>query len=226
MRFIATSVVLISILGVLPAKAVTVQRTHRSLKDVPTRLVMMDGFPATTLEPQTPSGRIAKAGRNTHLGISYQPPTMLRQTEVPAERLELTRSLLSDLKARETPQQAISFDLPSDVLFDFDKAELRSEAASQLGKAAELIRSYPTAPLAVVGHTDAKGADAYNDLLSLRRAQAVASALRERTGRHGQILGKGKREPIAPNTASDGSDDPEGRQRNRRVQILLQPLSK
>lgn len=222
MRAAASVFVLTSMLSMLPAQALTVQRSNRSLKDVPTLLGVNNAVPATVLRSQATGGGFAKTGRDTQLGTSAQPSTMLRQSEVPAYRLELTRGLLSEFKARQTPQQAISFDLPSDVLFDFDKAVLRSDAAGPLEKAAELVRSYPTAPLAVVGHTDAKGTDAYNDPLSLRRARAVASALRERTGRDAQTIGKGKREPLAPNSALDGRDDPEGRQRNRRVQILLQ----
>lgn len=219
---IPIAMLLTSLLGMHFAQALTVQRSDRSLKDVPTRLVPNAAAPATVLRPQAVGGSLANSGPDTQLGSGAQPSTVLRQAEIPAQRLELTRSLLSELKARQTPEQAISIDLPADVLFDFDKAELRPDAAGPLDKAAELIRSYPSAPLAVVGHTDGKGTDAYNDPLSLRRAQAVASALRERTSRQAQAQGQGKRQPVAPNAASDGSDDPEGRQRNRRVQILLQ----
>ena len=64
--------------------------------------------------------------------------------------LEQTKALLVELKAQPTPEQAISIDLPADVLFDFDKADLRPDAAPSLAKAAELIKSYPQAPLTVV----------------------------------------------------------------------------
>ena len=90
-----------------------------------------------------------------------------------------------------------------------------------LTNAAELIKSYATAPLSVLGHTDGKGTDAYNDALSLRRAEAVARALQQQTGRQARVEGKGKRHPVAPNTTPDGRDDPDGRQLNRRVQILI-----
>ena len=96
-----------------------------------------------------------------------------------------------------------------------------ADAAAPLNKAGELIKSYATAPLTVRGHTDAKGSDAYNDALSLRRAQAVARALHAQTGRQAAVQGLGKRQPVAPNTTPDGRDDPVGRQLNRRVQILI-----
>ncbi len=207
------------------AQALSVQRSHRSLKDVPTQLVTNAAAPATVLRPQAVGGTLAAGGPETRLGSSAQPATALRQAEIPPQRLELTRRLLSELQARETPERAISIDLPADVLFDFDKAELRPDSKGPLDKAAELIRGYPSAPLLVVGHTDAKGTDAYNDPLSQRRAQAGADALRERTHRQAQTQGLGKRQPVASNTTPEGGDDPQGRQRNRRVQILLQPPS-
>lgn len=212
------------LLAVTPAQALVVQRSDRLLKDVPTRLVVNAAVPATVLRPQATGGALAANTPETRLGSSRnQPATALREAEIPPQRLELTRKLLSELNARQTPEQAISIDLPADVLFDFDKADLRPDSAGPLDKAAELVRSYPTAPLRVVGHTDGKGTDAYNDPLSERRAQAVAKALRERTTRQAETEGMGKRQPVAANTTPDGRDDPEGRQRNRRVQILLQP---
>ena len=209
------------LMGAAPAQALEVVRSGRPLADVPTRLVPASGAPSTTLRSQSPSGDLASRTQDTTLQRSSGPQTILREAEVPKERLEKTRALLVELKARPTPEQAISIDLPTDVLFDFDKAELRADAAPSLEKAAELIKSYATAPLTVLGHTDGKGTDAYNDALSLRRAEAVAHALHRQTGRQARVQGLGKRQPVAPNTTPDGRDDPAGRQLNRRVQILI-----
>ena len=204
-----------------PAQALEVVRSGRALAEVPTRLAPAAGAPNTVLRPQSATSSLASSTQDTQLRSHSGPQTILREAEVPKERLEQTRALLVELKARPTPEQAISIDLPADVLFDFDKAELRPDAAPSLEKASELIKSYATAPLAVVGHTDGKGTDAYNDALSLRRAEAVARALQGRTGRQARVEGRGKREPVAPNTTPDGRDDPQGRQLNRRVQILI-----
>ena len=203
-------VLAVSLAACGPAQALDVVRSGRTLADVPTRLAPAPTAPATTLRPQ-----------ETPLQRKTGPQTALREAEVPPQRLEQTRALLVELKAQPTPEQAISIDLPADVLFDFDKAELRPDATASLTKAAELIKSYATAPLSVLGHTDSKGADAYNDALSLRRAEAVARALQQQTGRQARVEGKGKRHPVAPNTTPDGRDDPDGRQLNRRVQILI-----
>jgi len=76
----------------------------------------------------------------------------------------------------------------------------------------------------IEGHTDAKGGDAYNMKLSEVRARTV----RDWLANHGAIpaetpiKGYGKRVPIVPNTTSDGKDDPEGRQKNRRVEIVFE----
>jgi outer membrane protein OmpA-like peptidoglycan-associated protein len=61
-------------------------------------------------------------------------------------------------------------ELPTDTLFAFDKADLSPDAEANLAKAAELIRQAPSGPIAITGHTDAKGDDAYNQTLSERRA--------------------------------------------------------
>jgi outer membrane protein OmpA-like peptidoglycan-associated protein len=76
----------------------------------------------------------------------------------------------------------------------------------------------------IEGHTDAKGSDAYNQKLSERRAQSVRQWLVQKEGVDGSKMapqGFGARKPVAPNNKPDGSDDPEGRQKNRRVEIVL-----
>eukprot|EP01037_Dinobryon_pediforme_P018448 gene18448-18724_t len=200
----ATFVALIALTSSLPAAAQEVVRSGRPLADVPTRLVPASGAPATVLRKQETAGGLVSRTQDTTLQHRAGPQTLLREAEVPKERLEQTRALLVELKARPTPEQAIAIDLPADVLFDFDKAELRADAASSIDKAAELIKSYATAPLTVLGHTDGKGTDAYNDALSLRRAEAVARALQRQTQRQARVEGRGKREPVAPNTTPDG----------------------
>lgn len=122
----------------------------------------------------------------------------------------------------------ITVELPADVLFDFGKFRLRTEAQASIEKAIEVLRGHTQALITINGHTDSIGGDAYNDALSLRRAQAVAQALAARLAEGGQqrtltVNGFGRRNPIVPNTKPDGSDDPQGRQRNRRVEILIQP---
>jgi len=129
--------------------------------------------------------------------------------------------LLQELQAKQTSQQNMSIDLPADVLFDFGKVNLRNDATPSIVKPAQLLQGHLRAPVTVRGHTDGKDSDDYSDALSLRRASAVATALQQHGAHITHVAGLGKRDPIASNTLPDGRDNPEGRQRNRRVQILI-----
>jgi outer membrane protein OmpA-like peptidoglycan-associated protein len=124
----------------------------------------------------------------------------------------------------EVTEREIRIDLSADVLFDFDKADLKPAADADLGKVAEVARANPGTPIQVAGHTDAKGADAYNQRLSERRAEAVKAWLVERGDVESariETRGYGETRPVAPNETPGGADDPEGRQRNRRVEITI-----
>ncbi|UOO82855.1 OmpA family protein [Uruburuella testudinis] len=126
-----------------------------------------------------------------------------------------------NLSARQN-EFNIEINLSSDVLFDFDKAELKPEADAELEKAAEVIREKGKGIILIVGHTDSKGSDAYNKQLSLTRADAVKNWF-EAHGLHQdyQTDGAGAAKPVAPNSHADGSDNPEGRAKNRRVEIVI-----
>lgn len=136
-------------------------------------------------------------------------------------RVQSLEGLLRDLNA-EVRGKEVRIALSADVLFDFDKADLRREARPSLDKVVAVLKSYPNAIATVEGHTDSKGDDAYNQKLSERRAQSVRNWL----AANGADLkmstrGWGQKKPVAPNTKSDGKDDPEGRQKNRRVEITV-----
>jgi len=135
---------------------------------------------------------------------------------------ELQRAL-KDLNAEVAPNE-VKVNLSADLLFDFDKANLKPEAAPELKKVATILKSYPISKVKIEGHADAKGSDEYNQKLSERRAQTVAQWLMANAGIDASRVktrGWGKSKPIAPNTNLDGSDNPEGRAKNRRVEITL-----
>jgi len=110
----------------------------------------------------------------------------------------------------------------SDFLFDFDRAEVRPEADAALEEVAAHITAAGKRTM-VEGHTDAKGSESYNQTLSERRASAVRLALIERGVSDARLItrGFGKSRPIVPNEHADGSDDPAGRQKNRRVEVVI-----
>jgi outer membrane protein OmpA-like peptidoglycan-associated protein len=127
------------------------------------------------------------------------------------------------LDVRETATD-IRIGLAADVLFDFDKSEIRADAAPMLAKAAEIVRQHGQRRVTIEGHTDGKGAAAYNQRLSERRAAAVRGWLAAQGGLEGMPMttrGWGATRPVAPNAKPDGSDNPEGRQQNRRVEIVI-----
>jgi outer membrane protein OmpA-like peptidoglycan-associated protein len=128
---------------------------------------------------------------------------------------------LKDLGAKST-QTEIRIELSSDVLFDFDKADLLPKAIPELEKVATVLKSYPNASCSIEGHTDNKGIKEYNQKLSERRAASVKDWLVA----HGvsssmTIRGWGATKPVAPNSLPNGRDDPAGRQKNRRVEIVV-----
>lgn len=130
---------------------------------------------------------------------------------------------LADLQAR-TVGQEIRIELAADVLFDFDQAVIRQEAAASLAKVAEVIRAYPAREVRVEGHTDSIGDEAYNLRLSERRARAVVDWL---VRQHGllpavfTVRAWGESKPVAANAKLDGGDNPAGRQKNRRVEVVV-----
>jgi outer membrane protein OmpA-like peptidoglycan-associated protein len=131
--------------------------------------------------------------------------------------------VLKDLGAKVTDRE-IHVDLAADVLFDFDKYTLRPEAADTLKKVGQVVASYPDAPLLIEGYTDGIGTHAHNMQLSQNRAGAVKKWLVENSGIKASRIsttGWGEAKPVAPNKRPDGSDDPEGRQKNRRVELTL-----
>lgn len=109
------------------------------------------------------------------------------------------------------------------LYFEYDRAELHPRAQKQIEVIAALMKADPSKKLRIAGHTDEKGADDYNIGLSRTRAEAVKQQLVALGVPAAQVetSALGKAQPLSPNKKSDGSDDPEGRSRNRRAEIYL-----
>ncbi len=130
---------------------------------------------------------------------------------------------LEDLNAKVSDTQ-IEIALSGDVLFDFDKWDLREDALNSLKKIVAIIEAYKSTRIEISGHTDSKGKDEYNMKLSLKRAQSVRDwMIKNSSLKIGffKIKGLGEKKPIAPNLKKDGSDNPQGRQKNRRVEFII-----
>lgn len=117
----------------------------------------------------------------------------------------------------------LELSLPGDVLFDFDQATLRQSAVPTLERVRLAVTQTGDRPVRVEGHTDSVGTAAHNQPLSEARAKTVAGWLSRAGVAPSRIVsaGYGATRPVVPNTRSDGRDDPAGRQRNRRVTIIL-----
>jgi outer membrane protein OmpA-like peptidoglycan-associated protein len=127
---------------------------------------------------------------------------------------ELSRRV-DELEAERT-ERGIVLTL-GDVLFDFDQATLRPGAMATIANLAGFMQEYPERTIMIEGFTDSIGSDWYNEELSGKRAASVRDELRKRgisTSRI-QIIGYGKRFPVATNNTEAG------RQQNRRVEVII-----
>ena len=111
--------------------------------------------------------------------------------------------------------------MPDGILFDTDSAAIRAGLQADLRAMARNLQQYPASTVDVIGHTDNTGSAEYNQDLSARRASAVAGVLLEQGVDPARVrsFGRGENEPVATNLT------PEGRQQNRRVEIIIRPTS-
>lgn len=182
---------------------------------------------AETLSPPPPKELVSPPMNlqvSRPLDVLVPPPMNLPfQTMDVHFAVEDVKGAVQALAMKETKTE-VKIELSGDVLFEFDKADIRPEAEPALQQVVEIIRQYPRAGISIDGYTDAKGADAYNLRLSDKRAAAVKSWLVQKGGVNGKQIktkGWGKANPVAPNTNPDESDNPDGRQKNRRVEITV-----
>jgi outer membrane protein OmpA-like peptidoglycan-associated protein len=141
------------------------------------------------------------------------------QTAAAQAQLANAQQQLADLQAKQTDRGVVV--TLGDVLFDTGQATLKPGANLALNRLATFLSSNPQTKVLVEGHTDSRGGDDYNIGLSERRAHAVATELESRgiPADQVQTLGRGKAYPVASN------DTAEGRQQNRRVEIVFSDAS-
>lgn len=161
---------------------------------------------------------------------SLEPPALAMTRQAPVQVLDGDADGVDDGKDRcaATPSgvEVDEIGCPLPVIFDsrqlnfaFDSAELPDDATAVLATAVSFIADNPDAQFLVTGHTDARGTEAYNRDLSLRRARAVRDALVAQGVPVSKlrVRGEGESQPVATNETESG------RARNRRVEVSLQP---
>ncbi|WP_373746990.1 OmpA family protein [Neisseria dentiae] len=212
--------------SLLAAVALCACNPQSSGSQAPAAAASAQNTQAETPPPASVPAQVAPAQPASTALQTAEPQSAAAQTaSAPVSSVSAQGSNLSATGSSLSAQQTgfnIEINLASDVLFDFDKADLKPEADAELQKAAEVIREKGKGLILITGHTDSKGSEAYNKKLSLARAEAVKQWF-EKHGLHYdyQTDGKGAADPIAPNTHEDGSDNPEGRTKNRRVEIVI-----
>ena len=141
------------------------------------------------------------------------------QTAATQAQLANAQQQLADLQAKQTDRGVVV--TLGDVLFDTGQATLKPGATMALNRLGTFLSANPQTKVLIEGHTDSRGGDDYNIGLSERRAGAVATELESRGIPAGQVqtLGRGKAYPVASNAT------PEGRQQNRRVEIVFSDAS-
>jgi outer membrane protein OmpA-like peptidoglycan-associated protein len=163
---------------------------------------------------------IGKAAGNTAMGAiigatvgGVTGAVIGRKMDKQAEEM---KEVLGDAEVRREGE-GIIINFKEKVLFAYDRADLGSSAQGNLDKLVNILNKYPDTNIEVLGHTDAKGSDDYNQGLSERRANAVITYLRGHNVNTARLRAKGMGEgdPVASN------DTEEGRAQNRRVEFVI-----
>jgi len=128
--------------------------------------------------------------------------------------------VISETGVNYLPEITVRFN----VYYEHDKYRLTPEARTTIDTSLlPLIDLFPNAIIEIGSHTDSTGTDDYNIKLSQRRSESVVKYLSEKGIPEERLQAKGYGEsiPVAPNSNPDGSDNPEGRQLNRRTELKI-----
>ncbi len=158
------------------------------------------------------SGTVWKNGTNE---LCWRNANWTPATAAPGCDGAIAKAAAAKPAAAKPAAAAAKVTYTADALFDFDKAVLKPAAKTSLDNLSGQIKSLALEVVIATGHTDSVGTDAYNQKLSVRRADAVKKYLVSKgiADSRIQIEGKGESQPVADNKTDDG------RAKNRRVQI-------
>jgi outer membrane protein OmpA-like peptidoglycan-associated protein len=155
--------------------------------------------------------------------MSSKVQSMSGNVQSMAAKIQTMVGASKNIAVKQSPTE-VRIELASDVLFDFDSAAILPKARPELARVAKFIRGNAKGQVRILGYTDGKGSATYNQRLSEQRALSVKRWFVDKDGLSNVAFvtqGFGARNPVAPNTKADGSDNPPGRQKNRRVEIVV-----
>jgi outer membrane protein OmpA-like peptidoglycan-associated protein len=174
---------------------------------------------AALAQQQTAEAAAAQAARDRAAAQAETEKARQAAAQAESEKAQLRAQLLSQLNSiLQTRDSARGLIVNmSDVLFDTGSYTLKPGAREKLAKISGIVLAHPGLTLQIEGHTDSVGGDDFNQQLSERRADSVRDFLAEQgvPGSNITARGFGKMQPVASN------DTPEGRQRNRRVELVV-----
>jgi len=140
------------------------------------------------------------------------------------QQAEFNRQLAEEQRANQIEverlqNENLKITMNSEISFDYNSARLTPAFFNSLTKVADILNRYNRSTIRIIGHTDNRGSDAYNQNLSTQRAQSVKQFLSDRgvDSRRIEAVGRGEQEPRASNATEAG------RQLNRRVEMLIIP---
>ncbi|HEY0058791.1 MAG TPA: OmpA family protein [Flavisolibacter sp.] len=165
-------------------------------------------------------GVIGRAMGNTAMGVivgatvgGVTGAVIGRKMDKQAEEMQ---KVLGDAEVRRVGE-GIVIEFKDRVLFGYDRADLSASAKTNLTKLADILQKYPDTNIEVLGHTDNKGTDDYNQGLSERRASATAAYLRTHNIASARISPRG----LVESDPKVSNDTDAGRADNRRVEFVI-----
>jgi outer membrane protein OmpA-like peptidoglycan-associated protein len=132
------------------------------------------------------------------------------------KQAEEMKKVMGDAEVKRVGE-GIVVEFKDKVLFGYDQSDLSATAQGSLNKLANVLQKYPDTNIEILGHTDDKGSDSYNQGLSERRANAAAAYLRANGIASSRITTKGLGESDPKGT----NETDEGRAENRRVEFVI-----
>ena len=183
-----------------------------SNKTLFTKVTGADGKYLVELDEVTPLKAVATAQGYLPNAVHFTKPAV--------DAIVLNNPTICLFDAPKTDDGTVTVD---NIYYDFNKATLREESFPVLDQLVSMMNENKDMKLEIGAHTDSKGTDAYNLKLSDARAKSVVDYLLSKGISTDRLVSKGYGEtnPVADNTNIDGSDNPDGRQKNRRTEFKI-----
>jgi len=196
-----------------PLTGATVTVVDASNNTLYTQAVSGNGNYSLAMEDYLPVTIKAEASGFISNSVNVAPPADMEQESMVYPELCLV----------PVPPQVNETFVVQNVYYDFNKSELKAESFPALDEIVRMLETYPNMKIELSAHTDSKGSNSYNQKLSEARAKSAVAYLISKGIDAARLTFKGYGEtmPIAPNTNDDGSDNPEGREKNRRTEFKV-----